>query len=253
MNELIKLTNTTIGDETVSAINARELHGFLKIGKDFSNWIKDRIDQYGFVENQDFSVFAKSGENSSGGRPQKEYAISLDMAKEISMVERNAKGKEARQYFIECERRSKSSVIDPIKALSNPEIMRGLLLSYSEKVITLESKVEELSPKANALDRIATHGEGSFCVRDAAKTLQIQEKKLRQLLIAEKWLYRRPMGSELLAYSDKLRFGLMEHKITKVERDDGSERIFTQARITAKGLARLSMILASSNPGQLFA
>ncbi len=89
-------------------VNARELHEFLEVGKDFSNWIKDRINKYGFVENEDFVVFANSGENLKGGRPSKDYAISLDMAKELSMVERNEKGRQARRYFIAMEKEAKN-------------------------------------------------------------------------------------------------------------------------------------------------
>ncbi|MCY0872982.1 MAG: antA/AntB antirepressor family protein, partial [Acidithiobacillus caldus] len=70
--------------------------------KDFSTWIKDRIRQYNFVENQDFIVFTDFGENPQGGRPSKEYRLTLDMAKELAMIERTPKGKAARQYFIAC-------------------------------------------------------------------------------------------------------------------------------------------------------
>jgi phage antirepressor YoqD-like protein len=118
-------------------------------------------------------------------------------------------------------------------------------LTYTEKVLVLESKVVELAPKAKALDRIATHSEGSFCIRDAAKTLQVKEKVLKQTLVERSWIYRRPMGSGYLAYSDKLRRGLMEHKIIRGERPDGSEWVETQARITAKGMALLSEIFSS--------
>lgn len=75
------------------------------MGKEFANWIKDRIEQYNFNENIDFVVIANSGNNPKGGRPVIDYHISLDMAKEISMVEKNAKGKQAREYFIACERK----------------------------------------------------------------------------------------------------------------------------------------------------
>lgn len=135
--------------------------------------------------------------------------------------------------------------IDPMKALSDPTIMRGLLLTYTEKVLVLESKVVELAPKAKALDRIATHSEGSFCIRDAAKTLQVKEKVLKQTLVERGWIYRRPMGSGYLAYSEKLKRGLMEHKIIRGERPDGSEWVETQARITARGMALLSEIFSS--------
>lgn len=134
--------------------------------------------------------------------------------------------------------------VDPMKILNDPAAMRGLLLGYTEKVLELESTVAIQAPKVAALDRLATHSDGSFCVRDAAKTLQIQEKALRRILQEKRWIYRRPMGSGWLAYSDKLQQGLMEHKMTHGEKTDGSEWTDTQARITAKGMAKLAEILS---------
>ena len=107
MHDLIKIQPQAIGGQTIETVNARELHSFLEVGKVFASWIKDRIEQYGFIENLDYGVFTETGNNLSGGRPSKEYAISIDMAKELAMVERNEKGRQARQYFIECERRLK--------------------------------------------------------------------------------------------------------------------------------------------------
>jgi len=105
MNQIITIAVEKIGNNSVQTVNARDLHAFLESGKDFSSWMKERISQYGFVENQDFVIVSPEvGENLSGGRPRIDYHISTDMAKELSMVERNTKGKEARQYFIECER-----------------------------------------------------------------------------------------------------------------------------------------------------
>ena len=99
----LPLTSQYIEGKAVQTVNARELHSFLKVGRDFSNWIKDRIAEYGFVEGVDYVVFTKFGENPQGGRPQKEYAIRLDMGKELAMVERNDEGRRARRYFIDCE------------------------------------------------------------------------------------------------------------------------------------------------------
>lgn len=103
INEQGLIAITEQGDKQV--VNARDLYNFLEVKSDFNNWIKNRIRDYNFVENQDFEVFVNNYENSKGGRPTKEYAITLDMAKELSMLERNEKGKEARKYFIAVEKR----------------------------------------------------------------------------------------------------------------------------------------------------
>lgn len=88
-----------IGAEINSA-DARELHSFLNSERQYANWIQDRITQYGFIENQDYIVRT----THTGRRPRKEYFVTLDMAKELCMVENNDKGKEARRYFIKCEK-----------------------------------------------------------------------------------------------------------------------------------------------------
>ena len=105
MNELIKLNQSAINGELQQTVNARELHEFLEVGKDFSNWIKGRLGTLGSVENEDYLV-AKIGEQlPSGTKYKTEYFITLDTAKHLAMMERNDKGKQARQYFIECEKK----------------------------------------------------------------------------------------------------------------------------------------------------
>ena len=97
--ELIKISETEINGIKVQTVNARDLHSFLESKQDFSTWIKNRIEKYDFIENQDFIVFHKKMENPQGGRPMLEYAITLDMAKELSMVERNEQGHLAVKYI----------------------------------------------------------------------------------------------------------------------------------------------------------
>lgn len=80
----------------IQAVNARELHAFLQNKRQFADWIKQRISEYDFVENQDFVSFSQNCEKPKGGRPTTEYAITLDMAKELSMVERNEQGELSR-------------------------------------------------------------------------------------------------------------------------------------------------------------
>ncbi|SSW68491.1 antA/AntB antirepressor family protein [Achromobacter agilis] len=128
MNHLIPVGTCQIGGQAVPTANARDLHSFLEVGKDFSTWIKDRIDQYAFVEHQDFEVFTEIGENLRGGRPIKEYVLTLDMAKELSMVERNAKGKQARLYFIECERRLHDQTGHPRAPEAAPRLVGELAI-----------------------------------------------------------------------------------------------------------------------------
>lgn len=117
MTQLINIS-TENGNPVVSA---RELHQFLEVGRDFSNWIKNRIEEYGFIENQDYTLLTNFGEqNGRGGHNRKEYAITLDMAKELSMVEKNEKGRKARQYFIRIEKEQRqNSIIIPPKVVSN--------------------------------------------------------------------------------------------------------------------------------------
>jgi len=127
---------------------------------------------------------------------------------------------------------------DPDKALNDPAWLRPALLAYTEKVIALEGKVEEMRPQVQALDRIAG-SDGSFCITDAAKTLQVRPKDLFSFLRSHGWIYSRAGGGEI-AYQSKLATGLLEHKTTTVHRTDGSERTVTQVRVTAKGLTRLA-------------
>lgn len=110
MNEMIQVTERQIGTDVVKTANARELYAFLEVASAFKDWIARRITDYGFEEGLDFCSFLSE---SSGGRPAKEYAITIDMAKELAMVERNDKGKQARMYFIECERLAKSMAVTP--------------------------------------------------------------------------------------------------------------------------------------------
>lgn len=107
----------SMGDSEIQTVNARELHEFLEVGRDFSNWIKDRSADY--IENADYILLAKIGVQSDkqGGHNRIDYYISLDMAKELCMLERNAKGKQARQYFIEIEKKYKQLANKPMSML----------------------------------------------------------------------------------------------------------------------------------------
>ncbi|USP01758.1 antA/AntB antirepressor family protein [Bartonella taylorii] len=112
MNTLIEITEQIIDQETVQTVNARELHTFLDVNIRFNDWISRRIEEYSFQENQDFVSFTQKRVKPKGGRPSIEYHLTLDMAKELSMVERNEKGRQARRYFIECEKKLRTQAVD---------------------------------------------------------------------------------------------------------------------------------------------
>lgn len=106
MQALIPVVDFQIGEALLPAVNARELHAFLQVGKDFTTWLKDRASQYKFIENKDFVCSPVSGSKMQGAHNRKDYMISLSMAKELAIVERNDKGRQARLYFIACEQRA---------------------------------------------------------------------------------------------------------------------------------------------------
>ncbi len=111
---LVRVFDGVIGDLPMKVCDGRELHAFLKAGWKFSAWIKQRIEQYGFEEGQDFQRFSVIPEKPRGGRPSSEYHLALDMAKELSMVENNEQGRMARRYFIDMERRAHQQADQPL-------------------------------------------------------------------------------------------------------------------------------------------
>ncbi|MCB8769426.1 phage antirepressor KilAC domain-containing protein [Acinetobacter soli] len=136
--------------------------------------------------------------------------------------------------------------IDPMQALSDPNILRGLLLGYSEKMVELEHKVEVMQPTIDAFDRIAT-ADGSLCLTDAAKALQIRPKDFISFLSQKQWIYKRTGSAHYVGYQDKVQAGFIEHKVTEVTRGDGSNKITEQVRVTPKGLTRLSKLLGNNH------
>ena len=106
MTKLIPFAQRFIAGTSTRTVSARKLHEFLGSRQDFSTWIKARIRQYDFEQNADYLLtLHKTVEaKNKGAQGKKEYFITLDMAKELAMVERNEKGKQARRYFINCEK-----------------------------------------------------------------------------------------------------------------------------------------------------
>ena len=157
MNELIPLHSQTIDGNAVETVSARELHTFLEVNTKFADWIKNRINEYDFVENQDFISFSENLEKPTGGRPSQEYFITLDMAKELSMVERNDKGKQARRYFIECEKKLKEQTApQPAQPIGETEDkLRTIILALDHSSISPVAKETAIITSAETLTGVS--------------------------------------------------------------------------------------------------
>jgi len=166
----------------------------------------------------------------------------------LAMGFTGAKAGKFKEKYIEAfnamEAEARRQAAGPVD-LGDPDALRKLLLGYTEKAIELQKQVDELEPSKQALDRIS-EADGSLCVTDAAKALQMRPKDLFAYLRQHHWIYRRPGSGHDLGYQSKVSSGLLEHKVTTVLRGDGSEKITEQVRVTPKGLTKLAMLIKPS-------
>lgn len=149
MTELIKVSKDEKGN---SAVSARELHSVLESKQEFASWIKNRIEKYGFIENEDYARFDKVIK-TTGGRTI-EYALTISAAKELAMVEGNDKGKQVRKYFIECEKELKAAS----KPMSTLEMMRYSLTLLEEQ----ERRNAEIDKRMLNLEARSNTSESGF-------------------------------------------------------------------------------------------
>jgi phage anti-repressor protein len=146
MKELIKITE----QDGRQAVSARELHAFLGSKQNFADWIKSRIKQYGLIENEDYVSLHKIMKRAVGGSTRIEYALSVDCAKELAMVEGNEQGKRARRYFIVAEKALREA--QKIRLLSMEEVIRA------ENTLREQQKAALLSMKQRIERLEASHG-----------------------------------------------------------------------------------------------
>ncbi len=200
---------------------------------------------------QDFGeVDLKSTRPERGGHPIESAELNEQQATLLLTYMRNSPivrsfKKSLVRAFFDMGQRINMRASDPMAVLNDPTAMRGLLLTYTEKVISLEQTVAEQAPQVATLNRIAA-AHGSLCMRDAAKVLQIRPVDLRRWLVAHGWIYQRPGHSGWLAYQGRIHQGAMCHKVTTVQREDGTDKVVEQVRITPKGIARIGAELAKA-------
>jgi len=174
--DLIKIGKSDIDGKLIETVDARGLHEFLEVGKDFSTWMKDRIEKYEFQENIDFTTFPKNGEPVDKGFATKiEYHLTVDMAKEVAMVERNEKGRQARQWFIKREKKLQGIEHKnvPVKQFKLPQTMLEALQELVKALKVnkqLENQLQEAQPKIEFYEQVGDT-KGVYTVGTTAKIL----------------------------------------------------------------------------------
>lgn len=230
-NELIPITTASIGGNQQQGVNARDLHAFLEVKSRFNDWIANRIKDFDFQENQDYLTLTKK--IVSGGLA-KEYFLTLNMAKELSMVERNEKGKQARQYFIRCEKQLREVAQQQFAIPQTlPEALR-LAADLADKNAALESKVKADAPKVEFCDKVVADNE-AMTITKAAKVIGYPPRKLKDYIRQIGWLYANsdtPMQNTITSGYMVLRFAHW----TDV---NGNAVEKPYAHVTAKGMFAL--------------
>lgn len=222
MNELINIKTSETGEPTVLG---RELHEFLGVKTLYKDWFP-RMVEYGFTEGKDFSSFL--GE-STGGRPGIEHLLTIDMAKELAMIQRTERGKQARQYFIQVE-----------KDYNSPEKIMARALRIAEKELsTLKLDVERMKPKEIFADSVAS-SHTSILIGELAKILKANghetgQKRLFETLRQDGFLIKRKGSDFNMPTQKSMELGLMEIKETTINNADGSIRLNKTTKVTGKG------------------
>lgn len=224
MNELIKISYET-ENPTVSA---RDLHEGLEIKSNFTTWF-DRMCEYGFTENDYRKCFPNLESGCNGGQNMVDYQISVDMAKQICMIQRNDKGRQYRQYFLDLE-----------KAWNTPEqVMARALKMAGQTIDSLKGEITELKPRA-VLGKAITAADTSILVGDLAKLLrqngvEMGAKRLFTWLRNNGFLIKRNGTDWNLPTQKSMEMGLFEIKESVHVDGNGCNKISRTPKITGKG------------------
>lgn len=221
MNEIIKVNY----ENDRPTVLARELHDFLEVKTAFKDWFP-RMCEYGFSEGIDFSSFLSE---SSGGRPAQDAQLTIEMAKEICMLQRNERGKQARQYFIQLE-----------KDWNSPEkVMARALQIADKKIRALEVKMEEQKPKVLFAESVEV-AKTSILIGELAKLLKqnginIGQNRLFEWLRNNGYLIRRQGSDYNMPTQRAMEMGLFEIKETTITHSDGHIHVSKTPKVTGKG------------------
>ena len=233
MTELIKVNYDESTDKPT--VSGRELHDALEIETPYHKWFP-RMCEYGFTENEDYSVTDIFVPNSNGGKQtQMNHQLTIPMAKEICMLQRNEKGKQFRQYFIKVEEAWNSPEMVMKRAL---EIANRKVEELKQRTFSLETQIEQDKPKVLFAQAVET-AHTSILIGDLAKILkqngvQTGQKRLFEQLRQEGYLMKGG-SSHNMPTQRAMEMGLFEVKESTINNPDGSIRINKTTKVTGKG------------------
>lgn len=188
MSELIPIQH----HDGAQAVMGRDLHAFLEVATPYKDWFP-RMTEYGFTAGQDFS--AKMC-RSTGGRPRQDHILSLDMAKEISMIQRTDKGKQARQYFIECERRAQPAELTPEQLMAKALLQAdSTIRELKVRASTAEATLEAAAPALEYHEKFVAEDDDLTTIDDFARVYGTTGPKVRNLLVEKNVAFRRKVGA----------------------------------------------------------
>ena len=216
---------------------ARDLHEFLEVQTPYHKWFP-RMCEYGFAEGHDYLVTDIFVHNPAGGpQSQKDAQLTIDMAKEICMLQRNERGKQARQYFLQLERDWNSPERVMARALKLADKQMESLRIVNTK-LSVENQL--MAPKAEYFDELVDRNLLTN-FRETAKQLAVRPKKFVQFLLDKKYIYRDKRG-RLMPYAQYVDAHLFEVKETYNEKTDWKG---TQTLVTPKGRETFRLLFAS--------
>lgn len=204
LKDQLPIVSADIGGEPMRGVDGRKLHAFLGVKRDFSTWVKAQIERGGFIEGTEYAKFPEkslspfrgniAGDRNgaaTSGKPRIDYFFTITAAKEICMLSQTARGKEARLYFIECERIAKAAVRQTAPALPNFLDPAEAAVAWAEqfrKAQALENQIKEDAPKVEFAEDLM-NSDSEIVVTDAGYSFNIPQRKFFSYLRAKNWLW----------------------------------------------------------------
>lgn len=237
MNNLIEIQVNENQEQTISG---RELHMFLGVDTKYNDWIQ-RMLQYGFEDGQDFNLLKKEQVQIEGKREVRreiaDHIMKLDMAKELCMLTRNEKGKQARHYFLEVERDWNS----PEKVMARALVIANKQIDTLKLENTVQRQViAEFKPIKEYVDTILS-SEDTVTITQIAADYGLSAKALNKIL-NEQGLIRK-VGGQWVLSSNHMQKGYTKSETIDVTRSDGSIKVVMNTKWTQKGRLKIHELL----------